>query len=79
MSGTVSSVTTRSYCQTWEQPRSSYYGSKRGAELPVRLAPAGKRGPKSVLSDTELLKLIRADLNASGRGSPQGLGPAAGA
>ncbi len=70
MSGTVSSVTTRPYgvklvCRTWEQPRSSYSVSKRGAELPVRLAPASKRGPKTVLSDTELLELIRADLKAS--------------
>lgn len=70
MSGTVSSVTTRPYgvklvCRTWEQPRSSYSVSKRGAELPVRLAPASKRGPKTVLSDTELLELIRVDLTAS--------------
>jgi putative transposase len=70
MSGTVSSGATRPYgvklvCRTWEQPRSSYYVSKRGAELPVRLAPTGKRGPKTVLSDTELLELIRADLKAS--------------
>src|SRR5665648_142557 len=70
MSGTASSVTTRPYgvklvCRTWEQPRSSYYISRRDAELPVCLAPAGKRGPKTVLSDTELLELIRADLTAS--------------
>jgi putative transposase len=70
MSGTTSSATTRPYgiklvCRTWEQPRSSYYVSRRGAELPVPLAPAGKRGPKTALSDAELLELIRADLNAS--------------
>ena len=58
MSCTASSVTTRLYgvklvCRTWEQPRSSYYISRRDAELPVCLAPAGKRGPKTVLSDTE--------------------------
>jgi hypothetical protein len=31
----------------------------------VRSFPAGKRGPKTVLSDAELLELIRADLKAS--------------
>jgi len=31
----------------------------------VRLAPPGKRGPKTALSDPELLELIRADLAAS--------------
>ena len=31
----------------------------------MRLAPAGKRGPKTVFSEAELLELIRADLNAS--------------
>jgi putative transposase len=70
MSGTASCITDRPYgvklvCRTWEQPRSSYYASRRGAELPVPLDPPGKRGPKTALSDAELLELIRADLNAS--------------
>lgn len=70
MSGTTFSATARPYgvqlvCRTWEQPPSSYYASRRGAELPVRLAPAGKRRPKTAPSDAELLELIRVDLPAS--------------
>ncbi len=70
MSCTASAATARPYgvklvCRTWEQPRSSYYASLTGSGPPPRLAPPGKRGPKTGLSDAELLELIRADLAAS--------------
>jgi len=70
MSGTASSDTNRPYgvklvCHIWGQPRSSYYASWSGVEPPVSLPPTGKRGPKTALSDAELLELIRADLTAS--------------
>jgi putative transposase len=70
MSGTASCATARPYgvklvCRTWEQPRSSYYASHQGQEQPVPSRLAAKRGPKTALSDAELLELIRADLKAS--------------
>ena len=70
MSGTASGATGRPYgvklvCRTWEQPRSSYYAHRRAAELPVKVAPPGKRGPRTSLPDVQLLELIRADLAAS--------------
>jgi transposase InsO family protein len=70
MSGTASCATDRPYgvklvCHTWEQPRSSYYADRQVSGLPVKLTQPGKRGPKTALSDAELLELIRADLNAS--------------
>ena len=70
MSGTASSAAARPYgvklvCRTWEQPRSSYYAHRQAAELQVRVAPPGKRGPKTAFSDDQLLELIRADLAAS--------------
>jgi len=70
MSCTTSALAGRLYgvklvCQTWEQPRSSYYVARLAQGQPVRSFPAGKRGPKTALSDSELLELIRADLTAS--------------
>ena len=70
LSCTASGATARPYgvqlvCRTWEQPRSSYYAQRQAAELPVRVAPPGKRGPKTAFSDDQLLELIRADLAAS--------------
>ncbi len=70
MSCTTSGATARPYgvklvCRTWEQPRSSYYTSRGGPGPYLHLAPPGKRGPKTVLADAELLELIQADLNAS--------------
>jgi len=70
MSCTASATTARTYgvklvCRTWEQPRSSYYASRGGTGPQLRLTPPGKRGPKTALSDAELLELIRADLAAS--------------
>jgi len=70
MSGTVSCATDRPYgvklvCHTWKQPRSSYYAHRQVSGLPVKLTQPGKRGPKTALSDGELLELIRADLQTS--------------
>jgi len=70
MSCTASAATARPYgvklvCRTWEQPRSSYYAFREGPGPHPRLAPPGIRGPKTGLSDSELLELIRADLAAS--------------
>ncbi len=70
MSYTASATTARPYgvklvCRTWEQPRSSYYASRGGPGPQLRLGPPGKRGPKTALSDAELLELIRAELAAS--------------
>ena len=68
MSCTTSALAGRLYgvqlvCRTWEQPRSSYYVARQAQGQPVRALPAGKRGPKTPLSDAALLELIRADLN----------------
>jgi putative transposase len=70
MSCTASAATARPYgvrlvCHTWEQPRSSYYASRVSPGPQVCLAPPGKRGPKTAISDAALLELIRADLNTS--------------
>lgn len=70
MSGTASFATSRPYgvklvCRTWEQPRSSYYASRGNSGPQFRLAQAGKRGPKTTLSDAELLEMIRTDLHTS--------------
>jgi putative transposase len=70
MSCTASALAGRPYgvklvCRTWEQPRSSYYVARQAQWQPVRFFPAGKRGPKTPLSDAALVELIRADLNTS--------------
>lgn len=67
MSTTISAATGKLYgiqrvCDVWEMPRSSFYTRKtRLLESPVPL----KRGPKTLLSDDELLTLIREDLATS--------------
>ena len=67
MSATISATTGKLYgiqrvCHAWEESRSSFYGRKeRLANPPV----TRKRGPKTLLSDDELLTLIRADLATS--------------
>jgi putative transposase len=70
MSCTTSSSAGRPYgiqrvCRTWEQPRSSFYLACQGRRSDVVLTPAGKRGPKTLLSDLELLAMIKADLQSS--------------
>lgn len=69
MSGLTSPETGKTYgveltCQAFAVPRSSYYAWKKTAALSERPEPK-KRGPKTDLTDEELLVLIRADLAAS--------------
>lgn len=67
MSATISHATGKAYgvqrvCSVWEVPRSSFYGRvclKTVAPLPL------KRGPKTPLTDDEVLALIRTDLETS--------------
>lgn len=67
MSATISVVTGKPYgvqrvCEAWEIPRSTFYDRKgRQLAAPVPL----KRGPKTLVSDDELLSLIREDLATS--------------
>jgi hypothetical protein len=68
MSVAISATTGKPYgvervCQVWERPRSSFYARRRREQAPARV-PA-KRGPKTPLSDDELLERIRADLARS--------------
>ncbi len=71
MSRTVSPSTGKVYgvelvCSAWGVPRSSFYYDldtmSRADEQPPSKS---KRGPKSKVSDEELLALIREDLSAS--------------
>lgn len=67
MSATISATTGKLYgiqrvCHAWEEPRSSFYGKK---ERLAKSAITRKRGPKTLLSDDELLTLIRTDLATS--------------
>jgi putative transposase len=69
LSATVSPTSARRYgvarvCAIWAQPRSSFYAWRRNnTTSPAEPAtPARKRGPKTGLSDTELLGKIQADL-----------------
>lgn len=54
-------------CAIFEQPRSSFYARQRSAVPISGEAPPipGKRGPRTAVSDVELLDFIRADLAAS--------------
>jgi transposase InsO family protein len=68
MSTTISPATGKAYgiqrvCDTWETPRSSFYN--RTTKPSATVAPL-KRGPKTPLSDDEVLALIRLDLATSG-------------
>ena len=51
-------------CWIWEQARSTFYIHKKRCETPGRPMPA-RRGPKPLVSDDELLRLIRQDLMSS--------------
>lgn len=67
MSAAISTSTGKLYgvervCNAWEEPRSSYYGRKVRITKPV---VHRKRGPKTKISDDELLALIRTDLATS--------------
>lgn len=67
MSAAISPATGKTYgvqrvCGAWEVPRSSFYGRQiREAVSSVPL----KRGPKTPLTDDEVLELIRTDLATS--------------
>jgi putative transposase len=67
MSAAISSATGKPYgvqrvCCVWEMPRSSFYG--RIARKVVS-SVLFKRGPKTLLTDDEVLALIRTDLETS--------------
>lgn len=47
----------------WGMPRSSYYAAR--SERPEPEDPAQRRGPKTEISDEELLAMIREDLASS--------------
>lgn len=69
MSATISPATGKAYgiqrvCGVWDFPRSTFYTQKARLEASSPAAPA-KRGPKTLLSDEELLELIRDDLATS--------------
>jgi len=72
VSATVSPVAGKPYgvervCSLFEQPRSSFYAWRRSeqqADSDTVVIPH-KRGPKTAVSDAELLDHIRADLAAS--------------
>ena len=52
-------------CRLWGAPRSSLYAGRREQERDSRLLVHRKRGPKTPLSDEELLALIRDDIDSS--------------
>ena len=70
MAGSTSAETGRRYCarivcEMWDVPRSSYYAWKdrQGGEAGhATTAPLKKRGPKTAMSDEQLLELIERDL-----------------
>jgi transposase InsO family protein len=71
LSATVSESTGQAYgvqrvCRVFDQPRSTFYCHRDEERTPAvdRPTPA-KRGPKTALSDGELLEAIRRDLAAS--------------
>ena len=70
MSGLTSPLAGKSYgtqfvCRAFAVPRSSYYAWKKGAGPAGERPGPKKRGPKTDITDEELLALIRADLAAS--------------
>jgi putative transposase len=69
MSATISPATGKPYgiqrvCEVWDLSRSTFYTRKARLEHPSPVVPV-KRGPKTLLSDEELLDLIRYDLATS--------------
>jgi putative transposase len=70
MSGLTSPDTGRTYgirrtCRAFGVSRSSYYAWSKQKDPGRRVVPAQKRGPKTTLTDDELLTLVRDDLAAS--------------
>lgn len=50
-------------CTAWELPRSTWYAQRRAVQL--ERPPPGKRGPKTALSDAQLVEAIRGVLHDS--------------
>jgi transposase InsO family protein len=70
MSQTASAWTGKSYgvervCRVWEQARSTFYDRQERAREEAKGVKPGKRGPKPLVSDEDLLARIRRDLAAS--------------
>ena len=70
MSQTISVAAGKSYgiervCKAWEQPRSTFYDRQERAKKAAQGATPGKRGPTPLVSDVDLLELIRRDLEDS--------------
>ena len=70
MSQTVSASTGATYgveqvCVVWEQARSTFYDRLERAQRLCHGIKPGKRGPKPLVPDAELLDLIRYDLASS--------------
>ena len=64
MSSAISPTTGARYgvertCAVWEQPRSTYYAQAARATHPVCATPGQKRGPRTTISDDDLLVAIR--------------------
>lgn len=69
MAAATSPSTGRTYgvkriCTIWRVPRSSFYDARRQDPRTAE-RPAGRRGPKPMLSDADLLAAIRRDLDRS--------------
>jgi transposase len=67
MSGLTSPDTGKAYgttrtCRAFGVSRSSYYAWSKRKDPGRPLVPAQKRGPKTTLTDDELLTLVRDDL-----------------
>ncbi len=59
---------TRLVCDAWDVPRSSYYawrGRQGDGDEGAQVIPLKKRGPRTAVSDDELLELIEKELAAS--------------
>ena len=70
MSQTSSAETGKPYgvarvCHVWEQARSTFYARQERAKHSREGVKPGRRGPKPLVSDEELLRLIQQDLAAS--------------
>jgi putative transposase len=67
MSQTLSASTGAAYrvervCLVWDQARSTFYGRRERSQRRSEGPMPGKRGPKSLVPDADLLDLIRHDL-----------------
>jgi len=70
MSQTISVATDKPYgvervCNAWEQARSTFYDRQERAKKAAQGIKPGKRGPTPLVSDVDLLELIRRDLKDS--------------